>query len=203
VLVGQAAAVLAGTLLRLEAQEGAGCISVPELRRFHSPRQAEELGSDRPVVNRCRVQAVEGSPIALVECPRPVPAQQANTWARAVLPALQRAGVERVLVVATLQVTPQPCSARPRLWAMRLHAALRWLPLGRAAARSACWCQPPRALTSCPCPLPLPRRWPTGERRTRKMVTCCTPSSPAQQQQQRRRRPARPRRCPPAARWTA
>lgn len=94
-LLGQAASLLAATLLA--APPGVGTISVPELIRLRSQLE-EELGlAYKP---RTHVATLRRLPGALaVDAPRPLPPEQAATWAEAVLDTLKP---RRLVIVATL-----------------------------------------------------------------------------------------------------
>lgn len=80
--------------------QAVGSISVPELVRVKSPME-EEYGSTHKPAHTCAMSSASGSgnSLLLVECPRELPQEQAATWARTVLGALQPGAA---LIAATL-----------------------------------------------------------------------------------------------------
>jgi hypothetical protein len=70
-------------------------VTLPELQRLRSPYD-EEYGTGKPRLHSCDLHATE-SGMFVVECPRPLPAEQAATWTATVMATMAPSSV----VVAT------------------------------------------------------------------------------------------------------
>ena len=126
-LLGQGPALLAQTLFT-EAQPS-GTITVPELQRLRSPLE-DEYGHAAVHVHTSTV-AVSPGGLAVAASPRHLPAEQAVTWAEAVLAELN---APTVLVVTSLLVRHSHkewqgrCCAHARVVCMRCVLSATCLP---------------------------------------------------------------------------